>query len=156
MPTLRGQDKVPSDENSDSENDSQRCTSGGNSSSKICQGGTGTTAIASNNDNSNDRNANANSLARGRPTANVTEEMISSGAAARSGRGRAQAGFDVRTIIRTRGPVESHRRTTVVVALPCVLREDISLQSEDGVDIDQESVYLLRRRTNNGKLDASS
>ena len=102
LPTLRGQD-VPRNEIYDCENDSQQCTLAGKSSSKICQDGTGTIAIASNNSTSNDRNANANSLARGRPTANVIDKMISSGAAARSGRGRAQAGFDVQTILRTRG-----------------------------------------------------
>ncbi|KAL3766070.1 hypothetical protein ACHAW5_007765 [Stephanodiscus triporus] len=146
LPTLRGQEEVPSDVKYDPENDSQRCTSAGNSSLKICQEGTGTTAIAPNNDNSNDRNANA---ARGRPTKNVIEEMISIMPPHVRAVAERRPDLMYKLFSERKEPhssvlrQESHQRT-------------ISLQSEDRIGIDQESVCLLRRRTYSGKIDASS
>ena len=146
LPTLRGRD-VPSDENSDSENDSRRCTSAGNSSKNRQDG----TAIASDDGTSKDRNANSNSLARGRSTADVIDEMISSmpphvRAAAERRPDLASKLFSEREEPHSSMFQQSHRRTTV--APPSVLEEDISLQSEDGVGISRPIECLSTAKEN--------
>ncbi len=135
LPALRGQDGQI-DENSDSQNDSQ-CHSSNNCDDDV-------TTITADNGTSNDRNVNSY----------AAEKLIIS--MPPHIRAVAERRPDLVSILLSEHeePQSSmlqqyHRRTEV--ALPSVVEGEIPLESEEDFSIDQESICLLRRRTNNSK-----
>ena len=128
LPALRGQD-APIDENSDSQNDLQ---------------------ITADNGTSNDRNVHSNSLT------NAAEKMIISMPPHVRVVAERRPDLVSKLLSEHEEPQSSmlqqyHRRTEV--ALPSVVEGEIPLESEEEFSIDQESICLLRRRTNNSKCN---
>ena len=137
LPALRGQD-APIDENSDSQNDSQ-CHSSNNRDDDV-------TTITADNGTSNDPNVNSN----------AAEKMIIS--MPPHVRAVAERRPDLVSILLSKheepqsSMLQQYNRRTEV-ALPSVVEGGIPLESEEDFSIDQESICLLRRRTNNSKCN---
>ena len=138
LPALRGQ-HAPIDDNSESQNDLQ-----GHSSDNRDDG----TTITADSGTSNDRNVNSNSPA--------AENLISSMPPHVRAVAERRPDLVSKLLSEHKEPQSSmpqqyHRRTNV--ALPSVLEGEIPLESEEEFSIDQESICLLRRRTNNSKYN---